>query len=256
MQFLVAPSKTQKFNGRHHALFSIPQFLPEASEIIKNLSNLSRKELENLLKTNNNLTSSVYRQIHDFNVPFSHENAHQALFVYQGDAYQKMRADQYLDEQLQYAQDHLFILSGLFGILRPMDLIQPYRLEMAASLKIAGRTNLYQLWREKVTNHLNQVLRHDPHPICINLASLEYVKVIDTQKLTAPMVQITFQQRTGKGFKTIAIHTKRARGMMVDFAIRNQISELSQLKEFSEEGYHYKAKESSSSNFVFHQGGE
>jgi uncharacterized protein len=251
MQIITAPSKTQQFNGRIHGQYTQPLLLEQAKILIDRLKLLDRDKLCRLMRTSERLTETTYQRIHAFTTPFSPDNAKQALFTFQGDAYAAIQAADYSREQLRYAQEHLFILSGLYGLLRPLDLMQPYRLEMGCSLSVAGVDNLYQFWREKITTSLNETFAESRDRVLVNLASKEYAKVVDEKKLQTEIVHITFQQLHKGQLRTIPIHTKRARGMMIDFAITRQIDEAAGLQEFHVGGYSFSRENSSATEWLF-----
>jgi uncharacterized protein len=251
MQILTAPSKTQQYNKRIHAQHTQPLLLDHAKILIDLLKLLDRDELGRLMRTSERLTESSYQRIHAFTTPFSPDNAKQALFTFQGDAYSAIAAADYSPEQLRYAQEHLFILSGLYGLLRPLDLMQPYRLEMGCSLSVAGVDNLYQFWREKITASLNEAFAENGDSVLVNLASKEYSKVVDEKKLQAEMVHITFQQLHNGRLRTIPIHAKRARGMMIDFAITHHIDKAARLREFRVDGYCFSPENSNATEWLF-----
>ncbi|MFW2367022.1 MAG: YaaA family protein [Desulforhopalus sp.] len=253
MQIITAPSKTQTFNGREFSDFSLPSGLDKTARIIGRLKELSFTELGRLMKTSDKLTRATQQKIDNFSLPFSLKNARQALFTFQGDAYSAIRGDSYSPVELHHAQRHLFILSGLYGALRPLDLMQPYRLEMGCSLSVDGAANLYQLWRGQVTTTLNNAFTGDQDNILINLASAEYTKVIDKKNLNPRLITIIFQQPHKSGYKTIPIHSKRARGAMIHYMINNAIDRAEGLLEFDREGYSFKGKESSEDRWVFLQ---
>lgn len=189
------------------------------------------------MKTSDRLTDSTHQRIHSFSTPFTLDNAKQALFTFQGDAYDAISADTYTESELQHAQKHLNIISALYGLLRPLDLMQPYRLEMGAKLAVAGCKNLYVLWKDEITRRLNNRLQLSDDGTVVNLASTEYSKVIDRQQLEGKIVEVVFQQKHKGIIKTIPIHSKRARGQMIHFAISNKIEKALELKNFDLDGY-------------------
>lgn len=253
MQIITAPSKTQAYNGREFADFTLPSGLNKTERIIGRLRELSFAELGRLMKTSDKLTSATLQKIEDFSLPFSFANARQALFTFQGDAYSSIRGDKYSSAQLHHAQQHLFILSGLYGALRPLDLMQRYRLEMSCSLSIDGAANLYNFWRDQVTTTINNAFTDGKDNLLINLASAEYTKVIDKKKLNPRLITIVFQQPHKGGYRTIPIHSKRARGAMIHYMISNLIDRAEGLLEFNLGGYNFKSKESSEDRWVFLQ---
>jgi hypothetical protein len=251
MQIITAPSKTQKFNGRTYAQYTHPALLDKTKILADQLKLMDRAELSQLIKTSERLTESTCRLIEDFVLPFHPDNAKQALFTFRGDAYSAIEADRYTSEQLHHAQQHLFILSGLYGILRPLDLMQPYRLEMGSPFAAGGYPNLYRFWRTAIVEIINQALLKSKDKILINLASKEYSRVIDEKKLQGEMVNIAFSQMQKGRLKTIPIHSKRARGMMIHFAIREQIATAARLKEFDLGDYNFSSESSTATDWVF-----
>ena len=251
MQLITAPSKTQDFNGRNYSTFTLPTCLETCEKVSQTLKSMSKDELATLMKTSPKLTESTHQRIQSFTTPFSLENATQALFTFQGDAYDATRADLYTDEELQYAQKHLNILSGLYGLLRPLDLMQPYRLEMGAKLSVGRAKNLYQLWKKEITEVLNQRLQLSQDASVVNLASAEYSKVIDRKQLKGKIVEILFQQEHKGSIKTIPIYSKRARGLMLHFAISNKIKKALELQHFDLDGYSLDKAKTTEASWTF-----
>jgi uncharacterized protein len=251
MQIITSPSKTQLFNGREYCEYSLPRLQKKTKPLIDLLKKMSRKELSSLLNTSDKLTGSTYRRIHGFTTKLTLQNASQALFTYQGDAYSAVVAEHYTDEELRHAQKHLFILSALHGILRPLDLIQPYRLEITTPLVIVGAENLYQYWRDSVTEILNTSLSENEDRTLINLASTEYAKMVDKQELQGTMLTITFKEKQQGSYRNIPIHGKRARGLMIHYVISNRITEPLRLKDFGEDGYVFSAADSTDKEWLF-----
>lgn len=237
MQLITAPSKTQNFNDRTYKKFTIPSCLDTSNKVNETLKAMSSEAIATLMKTSPKLTESTHQRIHNFQTPFSIDNAKQALFTFQGDAYAAITAEKYTEDELQYAQNHLNILSGLYGLLRPLDLMQPYRLEMGAKLSVGECKNLYQLWKNEVTGVLNTRLAISHDTTVVNLASTEYSKVIDKKQLDGKIVEVIFQQEHKGKIKTIPIHSKRARGLMIHYAIINKVEQATDLKQFDLDGY-------------------
>ncbi|MGW8192987.1 MAG: YaaA family protein [Desulforhopalus sp.] len=253
MKIITSPSKTQLFNGREFADHSLPMLLPMTEKIIDRLRTLSFAEISSMMKTSEKLTANTLQRIKDFSTPLSPETAKQALFMFQGDAYSSIAAEHYTATQLHHAQHHLYILSGLYGILRPLDLMLPYRLEMGCPLAVGGAANLYHYWRDRVTEVIHQGLAADPVRLLINLASTEYSKVIDLKKLGARMVTIIFKQPHKGTYRTVPIYAKRARGKFIHFMITNGIDTAAQLKEFTLDHYHFSKRESTEEQYHFLQ---
>ncbi|MDK9705820.1 MAG: peroxide stress protein YaaA [Desulforhopalus sp.] len=251
MQIITSPSKTQHFNGREYSDYSLPRLQKKTKTLIDLLKKMSREELALLLHTSEKLTDVSYRRIHSLTTKVTLQNASQALFTYQGDAYSAITADRYSDEELSHAQRHLFILSALHGILRPLDLIQPYRLEMATPLAIDSNQNLYQYWRDPVTEILKADLAKDNERTLIILASTEYAKLVDKKEFSGAIITISFKERQQGRYRTIPVYAKRARGLMVHYVISKRISDPLLLRDFREDGYGYCATESTEREWVF-----
>jgi len=251
MQLITAPSKTQKFNGRPYDIFTFPTCLKTSEKVNTTLKAMSRDDITTLMKTSPKLTESTHLRIQSFETPFSLNNAKQALFTFQGDAYAAITAEKYTEDELQYAQDHLNILSGLYGLLRPLDLMQPYRLEMGAKLPVGDCKNLYQLWKDEVTEVLNARLAISQDKTVVNLASTEYSKVIDRKQLKGKIVEVIFQQEHKGKIKTIPIHSKRARGLMIHFAIINKAEQAADLKTFNLDGYSLDERNTTEDRWTF-----
>ncbi|HAT1772794.1 TPA: peroxide stress protein YaaA [Legionella pneumophila] len=227
---------------------SNPLLLDKALQLVKIMKSKSVEQIADLMDLSRQLSELNYERYQDFdlkNNPMNH--SYPALFLFQGDVYQGLNATSWKDEEIEYAQSHLGILSGLYGFLRPLDRIQPYRLEMGVNLENpAGRT-LYAFWSETVTNTLNQILAKQNNPVLINLASTEYFKVVDEKKLSYPIVTINFYEQKNSELKMIGILAKKARGIMAKYIMQNRIDSLEQIKEFSESGYLFD-KETSNPN--------
>ncbi len=251
MLFIISPSKTQQIEVPLHGNYGQPLFSEQTIELVQNIRVLDKVQLANLLKTSDKLTALNYQRYQQFQVPFTPENSRQPLFMFQGDQFNPLAVEEYAEQQLSYAQHHLRILSGLYGVLRPLDLMQLYRLEMATRIEIAGVKNLYQFWGERVTAQLKLELDQDSVPVLINLASAEYFKVIRQKELQHDVLTISFKQKKAGKVKTIAIYAKRARGAMVDFVIKNSLTRPDELLDFDREGYMYDAEASTDSNWLF-----
>ncbi len=251
MQIITSPSKTQQFNGRAYDTYTLPLLQQKTKVLIDQLQLLDRKKLSHLMQTSARLTESTYRMISNFSQPLSMKNSTQALFTFQGDAYKMIDAKNYTKEQLLYAQNHLFILSGLYGLLRPLDLMQPYRLEMGCRFAAGNAENLYQFWRETLTDLVNQDLALKSDRVLVNLASKEYSAVIDNKKILGEMVTIIFKQMHKGQLRIIPIHAKRARGLMIHFAISKQIDTAAGLKEFTGDNYSFASRDSTAKEWIF-----
>jgi len=253
MLLILAPSKTQTFNGRDFPLYFQPLFPDKTELLINQLQAMSKDELAGILKTSRKLTETTYERIHSFEVPLQKGHVHQAFFTFQGDVYNGIAAESYSKDQLLYCQNHIFILSGLYGILRPLDLMHPYRLEMGTKLATSSGKNLYHFWSNTITEEINRALRNTGSTTVVNLASTEYSRTILKKKLHGKRVDVVFEQKKNSVFKTIPIHSKRARGYMTHFAISNAIENAEDLKEFDLEDYSFQPRDSTELRWVFRQ---
>lgn len=253
MLALLSPSKTQE--GCDFLLpgtgLSQPLLLEKSEQLICLLRKKSVVELSDLMKMSERLACQTRERIHSFCRPFSPSNATAAIATFQGDVYTHIKLQEYGPEQIEYLQGHLCILSGLYGILRPFDLMQPYRLEMGCRLSNPQGENLYAFWGEQVTEVLRKILSGHSEPLVVNLASAEYSRVIKKKLLGAPVLDIDFKERKGDGYRIVAIHAKRARGMMVDFMVRHGLQQAQELTEFKEAGYRFCKELSTPDRYCF-----
>ena len=251
MLLIISPSKTQESDVPIRDDYSQPFFIDKTELLARQLKQLDQTQLAALMKMSDKLAAVNFQRFQDFQFPFTPDNSRQALLMFQGDQFNPIAVDGYSDEQLAHAQQHLRILSGLYGMLLPLDLMQPYRLEMATKLAVGDAKNLYSFWGDLVTRELNNELSDDPQPVLINLASAEYFKVIHKKELHPDILTLSFKQEKGGKLKTIAIYAKRARGAMVDFVIRNGITRSIDLQGFNRDGYRFKSDLSVDNEWVF-----
>lgn len=252
---LLSPSKTQddvnEPADHPYGETTSPAFLSDATELVETLRRKSSDELAQLMHVSEALTILNHERYQRFAPPFTANNARPALLTFRGDVYTDIAVDTYGSADFTFAQQHLRILSGLYGLLRPLDLMQPYRLEMGTSLPTGRGTNLYRFWGNRLTNHLNKTLAEQANPVVVNLASQEYFKAINPRKLSAPVVTPVFKEYRNGQFRTVAIYAKRARGRMANFIVTNRIDAPDQLKTFSEDRYAYHEAASSEQQWVF-----
>ncbi len=256
MLLIISPSKTQQLEGRTVEKYSRPALLTQSERLIRQLSGMSAEELAGLMKMSAKLAALTFERYQAFTLPFTLGNARQALLVFRGDQFSTMAVDDYSEEDFLFAQEHLRILSGLYGVLRPLDLMQPYRLEMAVRLAGDRGKNLYAFWGDLITGQLRSILEGQDNPLLINLASDEYFKAVRIKNLGLPVLKISFKEIKNNLPRVIAIHAKRARGMMVDFVIRHRVSDPEMLKNFSSGGYMYCADFSTETEWVFTRPGQ
>ncbi len=251
MIIILSPSKGQEFTGPQPDFFTTPNHLADAQLLINELRKIDSNGLQELMSISKNIADLNVRRYKDFSTPFTLQNAKQCFFAFTGDVYGQIKTDRYSDADLDYAQKHLRILSGLYGCLRPLDLLQPYRLEMKTKLVSKRGSNLYQFWGERITANLNQSLQLHDTSLLINLASTEYFKVIQTKKLDAPILTIHFKEIKNDKARVIAIFAKRARGLMTDYLLQNRIGRPEEIKKFKAGGYRFSSNASNKNNWVF-----
>ena len=252
MLVTLSPSKGQDFETPTPSkIYSIPEQLADSQLLINESKKLDVPDVRDLMGVSENIAILNVERFNTWQAPFTPENAKPALFAFKGDVYSGIQKDKYSDDDLTYAQDHLRILSGLYGALRPMDLIQPYRLEMKTKLHNPRGDNLYQFWDERITDVLNKTLSEQQEAVLVNLASNEYFKSVKPKKLDGRLLDISFKETKDDKARVIAIFAKRARGMMTDFILRNRIEKAEDIKDFGAGGYRYSEQLSTENNWVF-----
>lgn len=252
MLILISPAKTLDFaQPAPTDLATQPRFLSEASQLISALRQLSAAEISALMDISDKLGALNAGRFQQWRTPFAKDNAKQALWAFQGDVYTGMAAERFSKKAVAFAQQHLRILSGLYGLLRPLDLMQAYRLEMGTAFPTARGKNLYQFWGDKITEALNAELVEHPQPLVINLASNEYFQVINRPLLRAEVITPLFKDRKNGEYKIISFFAKKARGMMSAFIIRQGITQAKDIQKFRIGGYRFAADLSSSHEWVF-----
>ena len=247
MLAIISPSKTQDFSSCSVNTFSKARQLTQSQELIDVLKNKTQVQISKLMTLSDKLSKLNFDRFQAFKTPFSLDNAKQALLAFKGDVYNGIDAPSLSLEDLKFAQNNVRMISGLYGVLRPLDLIQPYRLEMGTKLSNKNGSNLYDYWGSKIS----KVLNGDEKDLIINLASNEYFKSIDKKVLKAQILDIVFKEKKNDTYKVIGIYAKRARGLMVNYIIRNRITDPKALKNFSDEGYHYDEALSSDYSWVY-----
>ncbi len=254
MLVLISPAKVQ--NTQPNAptdKYTLPQFGKEAEELIDMLRNNSISELSQLFKSNLKIAQENAERFIHWQYPHSLSNSKQAVFTYNGAVFKSIDAINMNEKHLEYTQNHLRILSGLYGILKPLDLIMPYRLDVSTRLENHFGRDLYPFWRKKITDEINHTCKQIGASFILNLMSKEYFKVLDKKKITQPIITIDFwefQYDTEK-YKPIVIYTKQARGAMTRYIMKNQITSLNNLKLFNKMGYQYSEEFSTKDNFIF-----
>lgn len=252
MLVVISPAKTLDFaTPASIDTCTQPQFLDDSAMLIERLRELDPIQIGKLMAISDELAQLNHRRNMNWSRPFSRDNAKQALLAFRGDVYVGLDADSFTLLDFEFAQQHLRILSGLYGLLRPLDLIQPYRLEMGTALVNARGKNLYAFWGDTITVALNAELKDEQEPVIVNLASEEYFKAVHPKALAARVITPIFKERKGSAYKVVSFYAKKARGMMSRYIIRNRLSDVDALKNFADDGYCFNAPLSSIDEWVF-----
>lgn len=236
---LLSPAKTLDFESKGPVEeYSEPLFPERAAYLASKLKKMSARKLKSMMDISEDLAQLNAQRYREWSLPFTPSNAKQAVYAFKGDVYVGMNADSFSKTDMKFAQDHLRILSGLYGMLRPLDLMQAYRLEMGTSWAITPKTNsLYKYWKTILTEEIKNELATTNSKFLLNLASQEYAKAIDFKQIEVPVITPEFKEERGDTFKMISFFAKQARGMMAAYAVKNKISESEDLKGFDADGY-------------------
>lgn len=252
MLALISPAKTFDFDTPAPTReASQPEFLAQAQELIDVLRPLAPHDISKLMGISDKLGVLNYDRFADWQPPFDLDNAKQALFAFKGDVYVGLAAETLQEGDWKFAQDHLRILSGLYGLLAPLDLIQPYRLEMGTRLANPRGKDLYEFWGSRITEAINAQLKRLTDPVVVNLASNEYFKSVQKKDLEAPLITPVFKDWKTDRYKIISFYAKKARGMMSAYILKNRLTDAEGLKGFDEEGYRYNSELSTATEWVF-----
>ena len=252
MLIILSPAKTLDFDSPVNVQeFTQPDFLDESQLLVEQLRELSPPELGRLMGISEALAVLNAGRYSAWSLPFSPENARQALFAFNGDVYEGLQAASLSPEDVRFAQGRLRILSGLYGVLRPLDLMQPYRLEMGTRLPNARGKDLYAFWGERLAVALNAAAREVRGETLVNLASEEYFRAVALKKLAVPVIQPVFEDWSRGQYKVVSFHAKRARGLMARHVVTQHLESVGGLKSFAAEGYAYDAGASDGQRWVF-----
>jgi len=257
MLALISPAKTLDFTETPLCSIAptVPTFLKESNKLNKTLTNIEPSELASLMKISDKLAELNYRRNIEWKENTKeHRDSKAAVLAFQGDVYQGLDAGSMTKTDLKWAQNRLRILSGLYGILKPLDEICAYRLEMGTGLANSRGENLYGFWGDRVTDELNKTMSDSKHKTLVNLASNEYFKVVNPAKIKADVLNVNFKEKKGGQYKFISIYGKKARGLMSRFIIKNRISKLSDLKAFDYENYQFNPSLSEDLDWTFTRG--
>ena len=253
MLVVISPAKKLNFEDpAPRKDFTTPGYLKESQKLISALRKCKPAEIKKMMKLSDALTDLNVDRYQKFETPFSLKNAKQAIYAFQGDTYVGFDVDTMKKSDVDYAQKHLRILSGLYGMIAPLDLIQPYRLEMGTKFSCAGKKDLYEFWKKSLISDLNKILEKEK--VLVNLASKEYFSSIDSKKVEGRIVTPVFKEKKGRDYKIVGIMAKRARGMMSRYICENRIKDVEKLKEFKLDNYKFSKKDSTESEFVFLRG--
>lgn len=227
------------------------RFLDQAAEVVESMRTLSIEQLAETMSLSKSLAQLNFLRYRDWNLPFNPENARQAIFAFNGDAYQGFDVKSLSNSDLDFAQNHLRIISALYGVIRPLDLIQPYRIEMAMKFSLGNYKSLYHYWQDLITDSLLKDIENQGDNVLINLASDEYFKVLKSPLLGIKIISPVFKEWNNDSYKIVSQKAKRARGLMSRFIVKNQITNPEDLKHFEDEGYYFSEKLSTENHFIF-----
>lgn len=250
MKILLSPAKSLDFDQQINTVTATqPQFLSDAEPLVSTLRRKSLKSIKELMHISDKLVSLNKHRFQAFSTPFSKSNASQAIGVFAGDVYQGLDVLSWTEEDLLYSQERVRILSGLYGILRPLDLMQAYRLEMGTALSYRKSKNLYQYWGSKLTENLNQEMTDND--FLVNLASNEYAKSIQFKDITVPVYTVNFKEYKDTKLSFVSFNAKRARGLMTKWLIQNRVQDPKQLYDFNLDRYKFDPTHSSDRELIF-----
>jgi len=252
MLMVISPAKTLDFTSPANCpLTTEPSLLTHSAQLIGILREKSPAQLAELMSISDVLAQLNVGRFNDWQLPFTSANAKPAVMAFMGDVYEGLDATSLTPDELLWLQDHLRILSGLYGTLRPLDLMQAYRLEMGTRLANQRGKDLYAFWGEIITNSLQQVLNAEKTAVLVNLASSEYFKSVKSKQLAARVITPVFQDQKNGQYKIVSFHAKRARGLMVRWAVKHVVDDPEQLKHFDSAGYAFNPGASDMDRWVF-----
>jgi cytoplasmic iron level regulating protein YaaA (DUF328/UPF0246 family) len=252
MLFLLSPAKSLDYDTPPHvSTHTKPLYASQSAELIEVLQTKSPQQISSLMTLSDTLAGLNVARYQAWSPRFTAKNSKQAVLAFNGDVYGGLDAKTLSGPQLDWAQDHVCILSGLYGVLRPLDRMQAYRLEMGTALATARGKNLYQFWGTQISDYLNKRAAADTAPVVVNLASEEYFKAVDRKALKPRVVSCVFEEYKGGKYKIISFNAKRARGLMARYAIENKLTSVKKLQDFDAEGYRFEPEASGPDRFVF-----
>jgi len=250
MKIIISPAKSLDFESKvPTTLHTQPQFLEQSEKLNKKLKTLSKNKLSDLMSISDDLARLNYGRNQEWETPFTTKNAKQAIYAFTGEVFRGIDVTTLDEKKLPLLQERLRIISGLYGLLKPLDLMQPYRLEMGTKLKVGKTENLYKFWNTTIAEALNEELKDNE--LLINLASTEYFKAVDKKVLKVPMITLVFKELKNGEYKIVMTYAKKARGLMVRYIIENNVKTIDELKGFNIEKYGFSEKMSSENELVF-----
>ncbi|MDX1597890.1 MAG: peroxide stress protein YaaA [Marinobacter sp.] len=251
MLMVISPAKTLDYESPLATeTFSQPAFLDDACELVDQLKTLEPHQVSNLMNISDKLGQLNADRFQQWHTPFTPENARQAILAFKGDVYTGLDAESFSEKEFEFAQKHLRMLSGLYGVLKPLDLMQPYRLEMGTKFENTRGKDLYAFWGDRITGELNRLLAEDDG-VLVNLASNEYFKSVRKKDLKGRLITPQFKDWKNGQYKMISFYAKKARGLMCRYAIQNGITQADDLKGFNLEGYYFCEEQSDENNWLF-----
>jgi cytoplasmic iron level regulating protein YaaA (DUF328/UPF0246 family) len=255
MLIVISPAKYLDFKTKPTTQeYTLPEFLNESEKLVAKLQKMNAKKLSNLMNISADLGNLNYERYQSWHLPFTPENSKQAMLAFNGDVYTGLDAPTLSEENLNLAQQKLRILSGLYGVLKPLDLMQPYRLEMGTKFGAGRAKDLYAFWGNKITKNIQEAVNESGSKILVNLASNEYYKSIDSKKLDAEIVTPAFKDMKNGEYKMISFFAKKARGLMTRFILEHNIENAGDLQAFGAEGYVFNPRLSKPGKPVFTRG--
>lgn len=252
MIIVLSPAKTldyepQSLTKKH----TMPEFLDDSQELIDVLAKKSKSQVAKLMSLSDKLAELNVERYQTWQTPFDTSNAKQALLAFKGDVYQGLESEKWKAADFTFAQKHIRILSGLYGLLRPLDLMQPYRLEMGTKLKTERGKDLYAFWGNTITDAINEAIRSSRSKAFVNLASNEYYHSVDPKQLKAPIITPVFKDQKNGKYKIISFFAKKARGMMANYIVQNKLKDAEELKKFNVAGYKFDKDSSDDNTLTF-----
>jgi len=252
MIIILSPAKTLDFDTEvNYSLESEIEFPQKANEIVSELRNYSKNDLQKLMKVNNDIADLNYQRYLEWEFPFEEHKSKQAVFAFKGHVFQGLKINEFDYDDLKYAQNHLRILSGLYGVLKPLDKILAYRLEMGTKLQIGKNKNLYDFWSKSIKDNLEDSLKGQKSKAIVNLASDEYSKAARLNEMDANIITPVFKDFKNGNYKVISVYAKMARGTMTSFILKNRIDNIEDIKHFDYENYYFNSELSTENEIVF-----